>query len=145
MSRLDRHLRRFPLLAVPVLLVALWLQISHPLLLTGHLATCAVTTACGGTCSHVDHQQADLRSAHHRAQPASDTPRDDGGTDASGHDGVHCVLCRVLQIAGKALAAVSATDLASTPLVDRAPPATALDRAPIVDLAAHGPRAPPSC
>lgn len=137
MSRLDRHFRHSPLLAVPVLLAAIWLQISHPVLLTGHLATCATTTACGGSCHHDDQPQAAL--------PASDTPRGDGGTDPGSHDGVHCVLCRVLQFAGKALPAASASDLGSTPLVDRAFPATVCDRASIDALDAHGPRAPPPC
>lgn len=137
MFRLDRHSRHSPLLAAPVLLAAIWLQISQPLLLTGHLATCAATTACGGSCHHGDQHQAAL--------PASDMPSGDAANDPGGHDGMHCVLCRVLQFAGKALPTASVSDLGSTPLVDRAPPPTVCDRASNDTLDALGPRAPPSC
>jgi hypothetical protein len=137
MIHLNRHLDRCPLLAVPVLLAALWLQVAQPLLLAGHVASCQADEGCASGCSHDAGQLA--------AELLLVPSRDDAAAAAHRHDGLHCVLCRVLQLAGKAVATEAGLAAGNDLLALSAAVAAVQDRATTADLTAHGPRAPPSC
>lgn len=130
-----RRIRRTSPLPVAALLgLALWLQVAQPLLLAGHLATCATDPVCAGACRHPAGEDPVLAAA--AEAPAA---------GEHGHDVSHCVLCRTLQLAGKGLtvdaAPVRGGDLAAGSDLPHGP--TAPVAAPI--LSACGPRAPPSC
>lgn len=128
-----------------MLLAAIWSLFFQPLLLAGHLSRCDTTTDCGGSCHRDDPLAVEGRAAHRAALPVDDASRDDDAAAASGHNGVHCVFCRVLLLAGKGLAAAVAIDLSGTPLVARALPTDDLEGVADRGHAAQAPRAPPSC
>jgi hypothetical protein len=134
MTRIHRQLRGGSLLAMLLLVTAGWLQVAHPLLLAGHLAACADAEGCRGGCRHPAGEEL-----------AFTLPMDGSAPAEHRHDPLHCVLCRTLQLAGKAVAAEAGTDIGlhRPAAADQAVPAP--DRAATRFLDAGGPRGPPSC
>lgn len=131
---LTRSLGRNRFTAMLALLAALWLQVAQPLLLAGHLASCDAAHGCAHGCSHETPVEPALAAA-------------DDGAAAPGHrhDDLHCVLCRTLQLLGKALSLDADIAAGGGLLASAAAVPTASGHPFSVPLSVGGPRAPPTC
>ena len=131
---MTRSLGRNRFTAMLALLAALWLQVAQPLLLAGHLASCDAAHGCAHGCSH-----------EVPGGPALAAAGDGDPAPEHHHDDLHCVLCRTLQLLGRALTNDATTSAGVGLLAGAAPIAEPSDHPFSVPLSVGGPRAPPSC